>query len=200
MSSVRGWRRAWDRITIYLPIILMAVLALATYWLARTTPGAGSGPNAAHTQKHEPDYFLHNFSVKSFEGTGRLKSEIQGVDGRHYPDTDTLEIDQPRIRSYGLNGAVTVATAKHAISNGDGSQVQLIGDAVVTRENPTLKDQPKHVSRTVLVENTLGSITVRTVKPAFLLVPTNMSLGADPAPVGPGIALPGPNRPRASAA
>lgn len=143
MSALRGWRRAWDRITIYLPIILMAVLALATYWLARTTPGAGTGPSAVVAQKHEPDYFLHNFSVKSFERTGRLKSEIQGVDGRHYPDTDTLEIDQPRIRSYGENGAVTVATAQHAISNGDGSQVQLIGDAVVTREVPAKKDQPK---------------------------------------------------------
>ena len=142
MSAVRGWRRAWDRITIYLPIILMAVLALGTYWLARTTPGVGSGPAAAHQQKHDPDYFLHNFSVKSFERTGRLKSEIQGVDGRHYPDTDTLEIDQPRIRSYAENGSVTVATAKHAITNGDGSQVQLIGDAVVTRDNPKLKDQP----------------------------------------------------------
>lgn len=143
MSALRGWRRAWDRVTVYVPIILMGVLALATYWLARTTPAAGSGPGAAHAARHEPDYFMHNFSVKSFERTGRLKSELQGVEGRHFPDTDTLEIDQPRIRSYGENGALTVATAKHAITNGDGSQVQLIGDAVVTRENPTLKDQPR---------------------------------------------------------
>lgn len=143
MSTLRGFGRAWDRITIYLPIILMAVLALGTYWLARTTPTLGGGPGGEAPQKHEPDYFLQGFSVKSFAPNGRLKSEIQGTEGRHFPDTDTLEIDQPHIRSYAENGAVTVATAKHAISNADGSQVQLIGNAVVTREVPDRKDQPR---------------------------------------------------------
>jgi lipopolysaccharide export system protein LptC len=95
-----------------------------------------------HASRHDPDYFLRGFSVKSFAPNGRLKSEIQGVEGRHYPDTDTLEIDQPRIRSYSETGALTVATAKRAISNADGSQVQLIGNAVVTRTVPTAKDQP----------------------------------------------------------
>ena len=143
MSTLRGFGRAWDRITIYLPIILMAVLALATYWLARTTPLVAGGPEAVHAQRHEPDNFLRGFYVKSFAPNGRLKSEIEGSEGRHYPDNDTMEIDQPRIRSYNEAGAVTVATAKRAITNGDGSQVQLIGDAVVTREAPKGKDQPR---------------------------------------------------------
>jgi lipopolysaccharide export system protein LptC len=143
VNKLRGFGRAWDRVTIYLPIILMGVLALATYWLARTTPGATTGPGATPAPRHEADYFLRNFSVKSFERTGRLKSEIQGTEARHYPDTDTLEIEQPHMRSYGTKGELTVATAKHAISNADGSQVQLIGDAVVTRELPAKPDTPK---------------------------------------------------------
>ena len=143
MSTLRGFDRAWDRITIYLPVILMGVLALATYWLARTTPLLAGGPEAVRAQRHEPDYFLRGFSVKSFAPNGRLKSEIEGTEGRHYPDNDTLEIDQPRIRSYNEAGAVTVATAKRAVTNGDGSQVQLIGNAVVTREVPDRKDQPR---------------------------------------------------------
>jgi lipopolysaccharide export system protein LptC len=143
VSTLRGFGRAWDRISIYLPVILMALLALATYWLARNTPTLGAGgAGAVRESRHEPDYFLKNFSVKSFGGNGRLKTEIQGAEGYHYPDTDTLEILEPRIRSYSEAGALTVATAKKAISNGDGSQVQLIGDAVVTREVPG-KDQPK---------------------------------------------------------
>ena len=47
-----------------------------------------------------------------------------------------------------------------------------------------IKGQPKHVKRTALVKNALGTITVQTQKPAFLLVPTNKSLVADPPPVG----------------
>jgi lipopolysaccharide export system protein LptC len=135
VSRLRGFHRAWDRISIYLPIILMAVLALGTYWLARNTPGAMALPGQ-RAPSHEADYFLRGFSVKTFDPKGRLKSELQGTEARHYPDTDTTEIEQPRMRSYSEKGALTVGTAKHAISNADGSQVQLIGDAVVTREAP----------------------------------------------------------------
>lgn len=126
-------RAAWDRIAIYLPIILMGLMALGTYWLARNTPSFGP-PEAARAATHDPDYFMRNFSVKTFDPAGRLKSEVFGSEARHYPDTDTLEIDQPRIRSYNDRGELTVATAKRALSNADGSEVQLMEDAVVTRE------------------------------------------------------------------
>ncbi len=134
MSSRFG--RAIDRLTIYLPVMLMGVLALGTYWLARNTPVL-EAPAAESAPTHDPDYFLRGFSVKSFEPAGRLRSDIRGAEARHFPDTDTFEIEMPRIRSYNnATGALTVASARRAISNGDGTQVQLIGDAVVTREPP----------------------------------------------------------------
>jgi lipopolysaccharide export system protein LptC len=134
-QQVNGWtlvRGGWERISIYLPIILMALLAMGTYWLARNSPTLAL-PGAQAPATHDPDYYMRGFSVKTFDAAGRLKSEVFGTEARHYPDTDTLEIDQPRIRSFNNRGELTVATAKKAISNGDGSEVQLIGDAVVTR-------------------------------------------------------------------
>jgi lipopolysaccharide export system protein LptC len=125
--------RAWDQVSLYVPIILMGLLALGTYWLARNTPSFALPP-AQRPLTHEPDYYMRNFSVKSFDAAGRLKSELHGAEARHYPDTDTLEVDQPRIRSYNERGALTVATADRAVSNADGSQAQLIGNAVVVRE------------------------------------------------------------------
>ena len=126
-------RAAWDRVSVYLPIILMGLMALGTYWLARNTPTLGPA-EAQRPATHDPDYFMRGFSVKTFDAMGRLKSEVHGSEARHYPDTDTLEIDQPRIRSFNAQGELTVATARRALSNGDGSEVQLFGDAVVTRE------------------------------------------------------------------
>lgn len=126
-------RAAWDRMSIYLPIILMAVLALGTYWLVRTTP-VFPEPAGIQAPRHEPDYFMRRFAVKTFDADGRLKSEVFGAEARHFPDTDTLEIDQPRIRSYNASGHLTVATARRALSNADGSEVQLFGDAVVVRD------------------------------------------------------------------
>mgnify|MGYP003619097093 CR=1 FL=1 len=48
-------RALWDRLTLYLPVLLMGVLAMATYWLVRSTPTA-STPEAAAAPQHQPDY------------------------------------------------------------------------------------------------------------------------------------------------
>lgn len=119
--------------SLYLPVFLMGVLALGTYWLVRSAP-VFVPAEAQRAATHDPDYFMKNFSVKTFDATGRLKSEVTGADARHFPDTDTLEIDQVRIRSFNELGQLTIATANRAVSNADGSEVQLFGNALVVRD------------------------------------------------------------------
>ncbi len=126
-------RRTWDRLSLYLPVLLMGLLAMGTWWLVRNAPVLRP-PTAEGAPRHEPDYSMKGFSVKTFDGAGRLQSEVQGQVAHHYPDTDTLEIDQVRMRSISPEGRVTVATAQRGVSNADGSQVQLFGNAVITRE------------------------------------------------------------------
>ena len=133
MTPARKWRSAWDRAVVYLPVALMGILALATYLLARNTPVFGPAP-AEQPPTHEPDYYLRRFSVKNFDANGRLTSEVFGTQAHHYPDTDILEIEEPRIRSFNERGELTTATARRALSNADGSEVQLLGGAVLTRE------------------------------------------------------------------
>ncbi|MBX9958654.1 MAG: LPS export ABC transporter periplasmic protein LptC [Burkholderiaceae bacterium] len=111
----------------------MGVLALGTYWLVRSTPlFEPDAPEQA--QRRDPDYLMERFSIKTFDGDGRLKSEVYGEQARHYPHTDILEIDQVRIRSYNPRGFVTVATARQALANNDATEVQLMGNARVVRE------------------------------------------------------------------
>lgn len=129
-------RRSFEGATLYLPVILMGLLALGTWWLVRHTPQSGA-PVVVAAPKHEPDYFMVDFSVKNFDVTGRLQSEVQGSLARHFPDTDTLDIDGAQMRSMAPNGRLTRATAKRALTNADGSEVQLFGSAVVTREAMT---------------------------------------------------------------
>ena len=132
----RPWRRAlrtWDQVSIYLPIVLMGALALGTYWLVRNSP-VFSTQETAKPAQYDVDYFMRKFTIKSFGETGQLKSEIYGVEGRHYPDSDTLEIDQPRILSVSDAGRPVMSSGNRALSNGDGSEVQLFGNARVVRE------------------------------------------------------------------
>ena len=129
----RGLRQGWDQLSLYLPVMLMGLLALGTWWLVRNAP-APLLPTTERAPTHQPGYVLRGLAVKSFDGPGRLQSEVKGAVGRHYPDTDTLEIDQVQMRSTTPQGRVTVATANRALSNADGTEVQLFGNAIVTRE------------------------------------------------------------------
>lgn len=128
-----GSRRAWERLSIYLPVLLMGLLALGSWWLVRNAPQP-QAPATERAPRHEPDYFMRDFTVKNFDAAGRLESDIRGTMARHFADTDTLEIDEPRMRSVNAEGRVTTASARRGLSNSDGSEVQLFGNAVVTRE------------------------------------------------------------------
>ncbi len=130
---------AFDRLSLYLPIILTGVLALGTYWLVRNAPELIK-PQAAAPVSHDPDFFMRDFTVRSFLPDGSLHSEISGREGRHFPDTDTMEVDEVRVRSVSPQGLVTRATANRGLSNGDGSEIQLFGDAVVIRDEGKLPD------------------------------------------------------------
>jgi lipopolysaccharide export system protein LptC len=135
-NAKRAWgvvRNVLDRSTIYLPIILTAAVALSTYWLVRNAPKLLE-PTAKVAPTHEPDYFMRDFVIKNFLPNGDLRSELHGVEGRHYPDTDTIEIDKVRMRSVSPEGLVTRGTADRGLSNSDGSEIQLFGNAVVIRE------------------------------------------------------------------
>ncbi|MBC7604831.1 MAG: LPS export ABC transporter periplasmic protein LptC [Ramlibacter sp.] len=163
-------RSGWERSSVYLPIILMGVMALGTYWLARSTPTAGPA-QAQKSARHEPDSIMRGFSVKTFDAQGRLKSEVFGKEARHFPDTETFEIDQPRLRSFNQRDELTVATAKTAISNADGSEVQLIGDAVVTRDASMDKEghaRPRLVFRGEFLHVFVETEHVRSHKPVEL--------------------------------
>lgn len=169
-----AWRmasRLWDSMAIYMPLLMMGALALGTYWLVRNTP-IFSTPEAAKEASHEVDYFMHKFTVKTFDEGGKLKSEIYGIEGRHFPDTDILEIDQARIRSINVEGRITTATANRAYSNGDGSEVQLTGNALVVREasqDASGKETPRMEFRGEFLHAFLNEERVKSHKPVLLI-------------------------------
>lgn len=116
----------------YLPLLLMAFLAAGTWWLVKNTPlldGATEKP----APRHVPDYRMNNFEIQRIGADGRLKVQVAGHELRHYPDTDTVEIDGARVRAIAPDGSIAIAEARRALSNGDGSDMQLIGDVRLRR-------------------------------------------------------------------
>lgn len=100
---IKSIRRSLDRLALYLPGILMAFFALGSWWLVRSLPSLlNDAP--AKSVRYEPDYYLEQFSVKSFDKQGRLSREVSGQRAKHYPDSDTLEISNVTLRRQNFNG------------------------------------------------------------------------------------------------
>jgi lipopolysaccharide export system protein LptC len=126
--------RVRDALSSYLPLLLMALLALATWWLVKSSPRPETARPVAAVSS-EPDYTMTQFAVERFDASGRLKLRIEGAQLRHFPDTDRIEIEGAQIRAYAPDGRVTLATARRALGNGDGSEIQLLGGAEVTAQD-----------------------------------------------------------------
>jgi lipopolysaccharide export system protein LptC len=122
--------RVRDTLTTYLPLLMMVALALGTWWLVRSTPRPAA-PREAVAARAEPDYEMSAFSIQRFAADGRLKVRLEGTRLRHFPDVDRLEVEEARIDAFAPDGRQTVARARRALANGDGTELQLIGEAVV---------------------------------------------------------------------
>lgn len=140
---MKHWMLAlWDRLMLSLPLLLMALLALGSYWMVRTEPA----PSVVIPEKAPstlPDYTMQRFIVQTFNAQGEFRNEVTGDMARHYPHTQLIEIDAVQIRSFDSQGRLTTATARRGLSTPDGSEVQLFGNARVVRAaDPDARPKP----------------------------------------------------------
>ncbi len=132
MTSWLVFRRQLDRLTLYLPLVVMALLAMGSWWLVRSMPDVWSDTSEKPARK-EPDYHLENFSTQVFDAQGRRIREVLGEKARHFPDSDELHIDGVRFSAINGEGVEVNGSARQGIATGDGERVTLIGQAHVLR-------------------------------------------------------------------
>lgn len=123
-----SWLR--NQLSSYLPLLLMAGLALTTWWLVKNTPRLPQ-PAGPQAPRSEPDYEMARFAITRFASDGRARVHLEGEHLRHLPDVDRMEIDSVRIRALAPDGRVMQASARRALANGDATEVQLLGGARV---------------------------------------------------------------------
>ena len=126
-------RRLLDKLSVYLPMIVMALLASGSWWLVRSAPELLM-PAVNKAVREEPDYRLENFTVKSFDVSGRMTREVSGDKAQHYPASETLDIEQIRIYAENETGKILNARSRQGLATDDGKQVTLIGDASAIRQ------------------------------------------------------------------
>lgn len=161
--------RLRDAVTAYLPLLLMALLALASWWLVKYTPGLPQ-ETAVAPDPGVPDYTMHSFSVQRYAADGHLRVQLEGQALRHFPFQDRTEIDEVRLRAVGPKGGVIRATASQAVSNGEVSVIQLRGGAEVVGTDA--EGQVVEI-RSEFLQALLETQVVQTDRPVQVLHGTN---------------------------
>lgn len=164
MNVITSLRRSLDRLTIYLPLILFAFLALGSWWLVRSVPELLQVSVEAPVRQ-DPDYHLTRFTVKSFDASGRLTQEIGGQSATHFPATQALHIEKVQIFFENEAGTRLNVQAQQGVSFESEDKVVLTGNARAVRAaddlGPRTSLQGESLTALIGEERLLSSLPVR---------------------------------------
>jgi lipopolysaccharide export system protein LptC len=121
-------RRWLDVLVVYLPLIVLGLLASGSWWLVRSMPPL-SQAQANKPVRQDPDYRLSDFSIKSFNAKGTMVHEVTGKKAQHFPTTQDLHVEEVRLFAQNEKGGRMTAQAQRGIASDDNSQLTLLGQA-----------------------------------------------------------------------
>lgn len=110
------------------PLVLAAVLAGFTWWLVVSSPDVGDGARPPEPDRGVPDYELAHARLARFDAQGRLEAVIDGDRMRHYPVTQTVQIDAMQLAMRHPDGRRVLAQAR------EGEWSESLGLASLTGE------------------------------------------------------------------
>ncbi|MEC5387023.1 LPS export ABC transporter periplasmic protein LptC [Uliginosibacterium sp. H3] len=113
------------RLPALLPIIVAALLALATYWLQFVV--SSERPSGLGNDRGDPDAIVENFHVDKFDQQGKLAMVLEADELKHFPKDDSADLKQPRVRF--------LSAGRDSHWRSDKARVTERGDHIVLTEN-----------------------------------------------------------------
>ena len=104
-----------DRFRTWLAVIVIAVLALASFWILELMRRDDTEGNSRSSARSEPDYYVEKFSFIRLPNNGQANYHITGERLSHHPLNDDFEIQQPRINSFDANKVPLNIRAERAV-------------------------------------------------------------------------------------
>ena len=118
-----------------LPLLLMGLLALGSWWLVRHAPRQSTAAPVTEV-RHVPDYWLDNFEAERFDVQGRRVLTLRGQHLQHFQDTQDVRIDALTLKGDLPDGRGVTADARQAWMDDPGVNVRLEGQALVSSTRP----------------------------------------------------------------
>lgn len=112
-------------------ITVFACLGLLSVWLQFGIIDQQPGQQFDGKQRHDPDYYMENFTAVGMDEEGRRKYVLEAERMVHYPDDDTALLDDPHIIQYEPGVAPRHSYSESGWMASDGNEVLLTGNVKV---------------------------------------------------------------------
>lgn len=155
--------RAWDRFAATLSVLLLAVLAAGSYYLAEMSRRMTSEP-AHGGLRHEPDYFVEKLVFTRVNALGEPAFRLSAERMLHYPDDLSTEYLAPSVVSLDPLKPTLKMVGDTGTSSADGIETHLHGNVVITRDaSPNEPAMTVRTDHLVIFSNTEIARTDRPV-------------------------------------
>jgi lipopolysaccharide export system protein LptC len=121
-----------SRSALFFPIVLATMLALLTFWISQTVEQ--QGPKLDGSNRHDPDYTMHNFVTTQTDAQGQLRYILAATEMLHYPDDDSTVLQRPRFTQYTVNKPYTQIEGLRGYISSNGEEVELVDNVKVVRQ------------------------------------------------------------------
>ncbi len=119
------------RFSLTLPVLVLLMLAILTYWIERYVQPPEKQISKAKT--HDPDYFMENFVTSKTDSHGKLRSMLAAVRLEHFADDQSLHLSRPRLTQFNQDGGYTQIEAQRGMIAHDGDHAEFYDHVLVSR-------------------------------------------------------------------
>lgn len=152
-----------------LPLLLMAIVAGSTFWLVEIN-SPREDKAAVTGKRHDPDYYIDNFSATELAQDGSTKLRFTGIKMIHFEDDQTYEVTRPAMRAYEPDRPPVTANADRGVMNSEGSIIDLYGNAFIVRQAGTdLSKDPRMTAASQYFQLLVNDDIVKTNQPVQLV-------------------------------
>lgn len=110
-------------------LLLIILLAVVSGWVFESIE---KNPILTKEKlRHDPDYFLKGFTATTMDKTGKPTYKVKADYLEHYPDDDSMKLQQPLIIFYENNIKAWTAQANEAVILKNNEKIYLKGKVVL---------------------------------------------------------------------
>jgi lipopolysaccharide export system protein LptC len=125
-------QRLLNRLSTWFPVLLLASLAMLTYWLDAQVQGGGRGSGVAD---QDPDYFLEDFAATRFGKDGSVIQQLAAKKLTHFPEGQPpTQLVAPLLTDTQPGKPPMRVRADIGRVSGDNEHVYLTGNVVAERD------------------------------------------------------------------